>query len=667
MFNAALTTTGGVMFSMGPLFSESGDAVFGLVAFFILNVIINLFLINKIFEERRQHRRLARHKVDPRDIIKEFLDEQQSRTRSHNRSLLDEVKLEKAVIYLRVAYMKIESNALMYEINTPSYWQYLNEQLPKLIKAAAPHLLHKDNEIKELQSKIGLLKEKISHIPTQSDSISVAEKKAKVVELLDNIAQQHVHGGGDRARLRKQVQKIEHLVHLFEDPRLRKQYSLNKRNNAYLKNSQRHLNSLHDNYVINEANIHSMEKNLAGAKNVDALAHELSHFKDENSKLNLHVEQLKQELKSFQNRIGNPDTPTLFIEMQKDKKSADRDMYDLSDEILQANEREIDRLRDVISNQRKSMMDMEESLQNLEQLTESESSVHRIEVEKLKQCIQESEICISMLEKELDDLKSDLYVMRTHREEQSITLTETDQLDSELSSIKTELERAMDRSQRSDALLEFVKEALRAESMEDISLLVYENITSLNYLPSVIIKGLDRTLELGPQNTVSMRDKVLLNNMQINEINPGIKGQLSFRFLNIAGFIRPPEGEELHSDDQTHIVEMMRIADRLLTHLANNQKIRSSAKAHDNTVNIIKQISFEMDKMLDEYAKKTKRLVSTNFGQLQSMARAKGLGATHIASFNAVEQETLRQLEAENTLRLKLRKQFLALLNHMEN
>lgn len=655
------------MFDMGPLFSDSGDAVFGLVAFFVLNVIINLFLINKIFEERRRNRHLTRGQSKPLQTIKEFLDDQLSKTRSHNRSLKDKIKLEKSVIYLRAAYMKVESNALSFQIDSPSYWQYLNEQILKIIKAALPQMLHKDREVLDLQHKISLLKDKISLIPTKDNTPAVKEKKAKVVGLLENINKQHLHGGGDRARLKKQVQKIEHLVHLFEDPKLRKHYTLQKRQKSYLKSSQKHLNSLHDNYVINEANIHSMKKSLAGSDNVAALEHELERFKSENGMLNLHVDQLKKELKNFQARLGAQDTPTLFIETQAEKKTADRDMYDLSDEILQANEKEIDRLRDVISNQRRSIMEMEESLQHLEQLTESENSVHKSEIDKLKRCIQESEICISMLEKELEELKSDLHNIRINREEHGITLAETTQLDDELSSIKTELERAVDKNQRSDALLEFVKESLQAGSLEDISLLIYENITSLNYMPSIIVRGPERSLELGPQNSVSVRDKVLINNMQVNEINPGNSGQLSFRLLNIAGIVRPAAGEELHSDDQTHIIEIMRVADRIIHHLANNQKVKSSARNLDATVNQIKQASFEMDKMLDDYTKKSKKLVSANFSQLQDMARAKGLGATHIASFNAVEQETLRQLEAENTLRLKLRKQFLALLNHLEN
>jgi hypothetical protein len=90
------------------------------------------------------------------------------------------------------------------------------------------------------------------------------------------------------------------------------------------------------------------------------------------------------------------------------------------------------------------------------------------------------------------------------------------------------LEKAVDKNQRSDLLMEFVKQALQASSLEDISLLIYESITNLNYMPSIIVRGPERSLELAPHNSVSVRDKVLINNMQINEINPGNSGQLSF-------------------------------------------------------------------------------------------------------------------------------------------
>jgi hypothetical protein len=656
-----------IMLGLESLSLESNGSVVGLVAFFVVNVIINLFLINKIFEERQRNRKLTRQKKDEDKIVREFLEQQHQETRTHNRRLEKQVKLDKEVIYLRTAYMKIEGNAIAYKVDTDPYWSYINEQLKKVIKAAVPQLLHKDAEVKELQNKITLLKDKIRLIPGKNDDPKVNEKKERIVAMLDNFSHQHVHSAGDRNRLKKQVNKIQNLVQLFEDPEMRRQYTLERRQKTYLKSSQKHLNKLQDNHLINENNILSLESALEKTPSAKGVEAELRRFKDENGKLNLHVDQLKKELREFQERMGNRDTPSLFIETNPEKKSDGLDPFSLSDEILSANEKEIDRLRNVITNQRRSIVEMEESLENLQGLSKSETSGQRSEIEKLQRCIQESEVCISMLEQELDELKKDLDTIRQNRSEAGMTLLETGQLDEELNTIKADLEKALDQNQRGEAIIEFVREALNASSVEDISLLIYENITSLNYLASLIVKAPERFIEMAQQSTVSTRDKVLINNMQFNEVNPGRGGQLAFRFLNIAGLVRPALGEEIDSDDQTHIVEVVKIADRIIGHLAANQKVKSSFKVLDNTINTIKQTSYELDKMLEDSAKKTKKLVSNNFGQVQDIARAKGLGASHIASFNAIEQETLRQLEAENTVRLKLRKQFLTLLNQLEN
>lgn len=646
---------------------ESRESIIGIVTFFLVNVIINLFLINKIFEERQRYRKLAQRRKDDEQIIRDFLEQQHHETRIHNRLTRTQVALDKEVAYLRTAYMKIEDSAFAYRVGTDSYWSYINDQLKRAIKQTAPQLVHKNGEAKALQDKIALLKEKIRLIPGKNDDPIVNEKKMRIITMLDSLSYQHVHSIGDRNRLKKQIQKIEDLVALFENPQLRRQYTQEWRQKVYLQSSQKHLNKLHDNHLINQTNIQSLENALKKTPSMKGMEEELLRFKDENGKLNLHVEHLKKELQQFQERMGNRDTPSLFIEHSTTKKKEGLDRYSLSDEIVSANEKEIDRLRDVITNQRRSIIDMEDSLQTLQSLSQYETSDHQSEIDKLQRCIQESEMCISMLEQELDELKKDLDIIRNNRDEAGITPAEAGQLSEELNTIKADLEKALDKSLRGEAIIEFVREALNATSVEEISLLIYENITRLNYQPSLIVKAPERFIEMSPQNSVSTRDKLLINNMQFNEINPGRSGQLAFRFLNIAGLVRPSQGDEIDSEDQTHIVEISKIADRIIGNAAANQKVKSSFKALDNTVNSLKQASYELDKMLDESAKKTKKLVSNNFGQVQDIARARGLGASHIASFAAIEQETLRQLEAESTVRLKLRKHFLTLLNQLEN
>ena len=648
------------MFSMNALSLESTETIYGLVAFFIINVLIHLFLINKIFEERKRSQELARHIKDEDKIIRDFLENQHHETRSYNRRFDKQVILDKEVIILRAAYMKLEGNALAYKMDTTPYWNYLNEQLRKVIKAVVPQVSPRERDVDALQSRIALLKEKIRLIPSKNDNPGIKEKKERIVAMLDNIAQQHSNSSEDKTRLKKQIDKVEHLIQLFEDPELRRQYTAQKRQQAYVKSSSTHLDALQDNRLTKENHIRALENILEKNPSSVALEQELQIFKDENSKLNHHVEQLKKELMEFQERLNIPSTDTA------DRKKA-RDMLALSDDLLSASEQEMDRLRDVISNQRRAITEMEESLEHLQHLNSSETSDHQQQVDKLRRCIQESEVCIGMLEQELGELKQDLSSIHDSRDESSITRAEVGQLDAEFNIIKVDLEKALDQNRRGDAILEFVREALNAASVEDISLLVYENIASLKCESSLVIKAPERMIEMAPQNSLAKRDKVLINAMQINEINPGRDGQLAFRFLNIAGLVRPESGQEIASEDQSYLLELVKIADRMIGQVALNQRAKSSFKVLDNAINSIKQTSYELDQLLDESAKKTKKLVSGNFGQVQDIARTTGLGASHIASFNALEQETLKQLDAENAIRLKLRKQFLALLNQLEN
>jgi hypothetical protein len=648
------------MFDLSALSLDSTDAVYGLVAFFIFNVMIHLFLIHKIFEHRQRNRELARHIKDENKIIRDFLENQHLETRGYNRRFDKQVVLDKDVILLRTAYMKLEANALAYQMDTTPYWNYLNEQLRKVIKAVAPQGSSKGLAVDALQNKIAQLQEKIRLIPNKNDDPGIQEKKERITTMLDNIARQHIDSTEDKTRLKKQIEKVEHFIRLFEDPELRRQHTAQKRQQTFAENSQTHLNALRDNRLINESHIRALENSLEKNSSSAALEAELQRFKDENSKLNLHVEALKKELKEFQERSNSAvsDTP----EHQKTE-----DILALSDHLLTTSEIEMDRLRDVISNQRLAISDMEESLEHLQKANYSETSNHQQQVDKLRRSIQESEICIGMLEQELADLKQDLANIRNNRDESNITSTEAGQLDAELNAIKLDMEKALDKSRRSDAILEFVGEALNATSVEDISLLVYENIANLDCKSSLIVKAPERMIELAPLNSLAVRDKVLINAMQINEINPGRDGQLAFHFLNIAGLVRPRAGETIDNEVQSYLLDLVKIADRIIGQVALNQRAKSSFKLLDNAANTIKQASYEVDVLLDDSAKKTKKMISSNFGQVQNIARATGLGASHIASFNALEQETLKQLEAESSVRLKLRKRFLALLNQLEN
>lgn len=642
---------------------QSNEAIYGLVTFFIVNVIINLFLINKYFEEKRKNRILNKSIPSVERNIISFLSSQFTRTKSHNRNVTrTEDKLHKEVIHLRSAYLKIEEKAVSKKIDSPQYWRYIDENLIKLVKIIFPQFISNNNEVAELEKKIALLKDRITKIPNRSGNQKVEQDKARAIASLEQIRAQQRSGGHNRGTVQKKLKKLESIIDIFEDPESRKNYLIQKKKKNYLKNSDDHVNQLSELSQQNADSISRFEKSITTPNEI---SDELSRFKDENNTLSNQVIQLKSELNSFRGRMTISDPNESFID-QGERKHHPLEMSDITDELIESNEREIDRLRDVIANQRHSIFEMEESLNNLSKLNVDDDSGHNEEIEKLKRCIHESEICITMLETELDELKEDLARFRENASN-DLSPEESEVLSEEVNQLKAEIEQSRHQISAFEQLSLYMDRVLSASSIEDVSLLVYETITSLNYTPQLLIKSPERTIELSPHGAIPVREKVTINNMQIEETDPRSNGDLSFRFMKIAGIISPPLETDSSEEDKKLIIKILKATDKVLTLLTHAQKSKQYAKVRDETINSIKHVSYDLDKMIEEHGKKAKNIISRNFQQISDIARARGMTASQVAAIRSIEQETIRQVEAANTLRLKSRKGFLQLIQTIED
>lgn len=633
----------------------------------IANVFVNLYLINKCLELRRKNRMLAQSITAPLKHVKDYIEEQIHETKGHgSRVITQQIKpLHKEVVALRTAYLKIERKALEHSLASETFWQFINEHLIKVIKVLMPQAFGREAEIKSMEEKVALMKERVNKIKIREGDEKAHRFREKALASLDDFAERYRAGYRDQQRASVYVDKLAGVVDLFEQPERRRNFVARKRQQTYLDNSQSHLDKLQRSTRSNNEQIEAIEAQIRSGENVDELQRELDNFKQENIRLNKYAMQLKNELKQFQCRV-------VQIEAEhgsKDKAGLSSEtINDLSDELLEANEKEIDRLRSVISNQHQSLINMEESLKSMEARNDWQPDPEQeANIAALRRSITESEICIEMLEQELETLKSDLEQLRNTSKDPHITEAETNELADELKAVRNELDQVLSRTGRQERLMAFLDEALAANSVEDVSLLIYEAVTSLNGDPNLIIKTLERPIEISSRGSLSTRDKAVISSMQLNEVNPDGQGQVTLKFLNIAGIIRPEEGPEAQEMDQHGIVQLLKTADRIVHQLIQGQKSKRTHRTLTTCANNIKQTSYELDKMLEGHAARTKVLITNSVGQIQDLARSKGLSAGHIAAYQAVEQEALRQLEADNTIRLKLRKKFLGLLNDIEN
>lgn len=646
------------------------NMIYGIIMFVIVNTMLCLYLLNKYLEEKRKNRLMKSTQKDSLTRLREYMDQQFAATKKYN-ATGSEHPLHKEVVALRTAYLRIEREALNNKIEGLMYWKTLNTNLYKLIKIIFPQLFSREAEVKVMEEKILLMKQRINKLPIDPNDEKARAYQERALSSLDQFATRFRSAGDAQKRIGGYVDRMKTVVELFEDPSKRRTFVDKKRQLNYMDRSNTELDTLQENTKKSSKSIDKINHTLDKAGNSDDLEKELHRFQIENQKLNKYVANLKQQIKHSRGHLERPDGDEHGHDTSK------LDLHEVSDEILEANEREIDRLREVINQQRASIYSMEEALTvitpgtvdpgNNDQEHIEQSHVRNNEVEKLRQCIQESEVCIEMLEKELELLKWDLEQLRHPTDAPHVTGAETEQLSQELEQVKTELDETINRNNQQEQLLAFIEAALIATSIEDIALLIYESIISLNFTPSLAINLPGKTIGVAGQGGMATRDKVIINNMRIDEVNPNDKGELALRFLHIAGIVRPGEWRDDASDDHEYLVQLIKMADRIIHQIIQTQKSRTANRVIHECINTLKQTSYDLDKMLETHNHRTKNMVSNTIGQIQDIGRSKGLSASHIASFRAIEQETLKQLDADNSVRLKVRKKFLALVNEMES
>lgn len=640
----------------GDGFTE--NALIGTLLFFVINVIVNLYLMNKVFDERKKNRLLQRQTLNPIEIVKQHLNNEHKKTKTLN---LSTYQLDKRAFSVRLGYTKIESQALNKELDSEDYWQFLNENLMRLLKITFPSEHQKNTEKAELNKQIDRLKNRIETLPAPN------KKGGLKRHAIEAISQYHERLNSSKLPLadtQKKLDKLKQIMDLFENPEKRKKYISAKIKNSYAKKSQKHLSAIHSNQKRNASNIESFEAEIAPQNKTQQLMREVERFKNENKSLQEHIAGLQKDLHKISIALPDNQTPEAFI--TDDITEADDDGDRISDELLDANEKEIDRLRDVVSNQRKSILEMERSLRELEQSAPSNNEEQQSQIEKMKRCIQESETCITMLEKEIDLLKSNLAELRQSKDSTMNDL-ELEHLNEELINTQKELQHQSSKQTQYDALFNFLNEVMAATSIEDISLLIYESITTLNYQPHILLKSADRTLIISKSGDISVRDKVLINNMMPNEVNPGRSGQISFRFRNLAGIIRPNDlSGDGSENDQEYLLQLLRLTDQITQLAVKAHKSVTTTKIRDSAIDGVKKTSLNIDQLVDDQANRIQKLVKGNFEHILDVARVKGLNASMIASISQIEQETLKQMANESTLKLKLRRQIVGLLNELE-
>ncbi len=668
---------------MGGEAAALESLIYGLILVLIISVFANLyFLQSRLFSrvaERKLKRSLPGH-------IKAYLSDQADKTRNARRHQ-ERKHLDVGVIKLRAAYLAIEAKSLDREVDSKEYWNLINTKVKKLFQILTEQQVSKP--LADVLKKITVIKSEIGRSESKSDNAKAA------LASLDKFKTACIESADSATKLAQYNEKLDQLLTKISNVGYRKLSEKAGAHQRYYDNSYEALTRLQEKLASGEASSDELEKTNEASEEKssarDLLANSIDRYRKNNQALKDGIAAYERDLDSVKQGIDKASSNAIITSSEGELNSANGELDDLSEQIQAANEKEIERLRGVVKDQRLTIAELETSLGEIDGDGGGGISLNMLEgggggpmdnapkksnadVGILKQSLREAEQCVAMLEDELENLKrantasNALQDSSEGESNQAAPLTDNNVniLQATISNLEQEVSKSRQAESLHAILMNFFKESFEAQTMEDVSLFLHQTLDDLGATPSLIIYAPSREIEINAQGKMPDRNKILIKNMQVNEVNPSPKNdKVTFRFFNYGGWVEAKEGG-WDKQKMNVVIDLLRSSDKILSHVKNLQSGRQQRNKMDEMANSVKKMAHEIDKALEDYAKRTQGTVEDTFGQIQDVAKARGLNATQVAGFRQIEQEALDMLASDDSLRLKTKKKFLQLVQSFE-
>ena len=622
-----------------------------ILSFLIANVFVCLFLMHRYLAQKRSNDRLNKAlAAKPEEAIKTYLNQQFDRTRTKKFSADSEFSHDLA--NLRMAYLRIETNALDKQIDESGYWTFLQHNLQKLLNIISRSAPLAESKKNKLISTIEEAKSRLAKMPIRPDDERTRTIKSKTEKNLDLLQKKITSAKLNTSQLQKYQDRIAELIENYENPEKRKSHLSNRLHNNHSNQKRKAFDQIASHCDDNSATVNFV-RTLDASQNFDnKLIDKLEEYEKENDRLVRLVERLKAQ------HDDNVENSSSLV------KNSTTGALEATEEIITLNEQEITRLKEVIKSQRNKISELEEMTTQHSLEETDEAKQYASEISQLKRSALDSEMCIKILEDELESFK--LNLRATHDTKNEISEQELEQLNNEIQSLKAEILKIESLNEQYSLLLQFVFDAFTATSVEDISLLLHESLSTINFSPLILIKTNDRLIELSENNKIATKDKAIINAMQLNEINRQRNGQLIFRFETLSGLIIPTKHNNAPQDLHEHVTQILKLSNTVIKQILISQKSQTAAAKVVTSVENIQKASFDIDLLLDEYMKEAKQAVNDSFALIKDSAKAKGMPASQIAALQSIEQDLAGQLRAQDIVRPKIRKRLLAIINILE-
>ena len=638
-------------------FGPGQNNLISILLFIVLTCIfIILFLTQKIAFLRKK--KLSKNKTE--DALKDFFSSQiyqtQNTTRHKKRS-----HFKKKIMRLRHAYLAIERNCLDRGIDSQEYWELLHSKLRKLL---AIYEKNKSNGI------IAYLKKNIELLQSLLDRCPESKGKDQVKAALKNLVKTCESMEENPERLSAINRKVLKLLEKFSNELYRETSYISDSGENYIANTHHTVSKIKGHIDAIKSISNDKTKNQE-----EQIQGKMTTLSDTSQAMKGRIKELEDNLKYAQLKLTSH-MSEYEQSGYKDTENLRHDIHDISEEIIEASEREIGRLNKLLDEKRNIINELEESLKTIKPSSDSgKPESHEIinlstqreeDIAFLKRNLQESEQCICLLEGELETLKT-----RTREagdlKSTPINENEINELTKTVNNLKMEIVDYESAWKEKNILVSYVLEFLDASTTEDVSLSIYQCLLEMGFSSNILVYTPERTLEINEVGAIASKDKLLVNSMQIGEVNPSSGDKrLHFRWQHIGGIIRREDSNAITEKEKENLVELSHLTDKIIHRILQAGHQKQNKRSLESVCNSIKYLTRELDESFEQVFSKVEGKVHDGFGQLQDVARSSGVNAAHIASIKKLEASVSEEIIAEKRIKLRMHKSMLSLLQKVE-
>jgi len=647
------------------------DALYVSAALLLICAGIIGYLLYTTMKQDAALRQLEIDRFDSTTHIREFLKRQAAETKGFINGDDRTIKLNSKVIALRTAYLNIENKAINHTISSDDYWSNIDDKLTRLLEMFLPQLFGRESKIKEIEVRMELLKDRIRKLTNDNN-----ENPPSPIHTLNTIKKTLKDNVTDNEKQNNIVSKIESIVDSYENISSGDKQRIKLLLKEFLEGTSEPLNEL--NAVATQQRSYLTEIDSAQDRYAEADNAQLRDFHKNANSLKDENDRLTDEIGSLQKRIGaisksGDSAAVITITDSASSGDFDTEIDAATNSINELHSNETFRLRGIISDQKRSIRNMEDTIRILDgksKISEGARDASLEFISKLKQNMKESETCIVTLESEIEQLREKLSARKSSGVESTAPLQDdaAADLNRELNEVNDDINSSEKKRKADKLLLDFLHYLLDANSLEDASLLLYQTLADCSCKANIIVNAGNKKIELSPNGTVNNRDKMVLSSMQPGEVNISPKKtRIMFNYRNVAGLLEPDGDGVEYSELQAVILSVIKVFNKSAEKIGAYQKGKSSQKETQIQINNIKKVALEVDKNMKDLMQRSKQSLEIGAVQYQDIARSQGMNDDALSAFDQITEQLKQSLAADEVIRVQVRKQFMKIVGMMEN